>query len=434
MKTIIITFLLTAATLAQQTNADCLVQGDMLFTDGQSTGSHIGLQCLNSTHYDAKTTLCDPTGSGNLIEGEAVFSCPGSAGVPYYCVQCGPRGLGAALCLSTPDTPSHCSANSNIGGDGSVNDVADDDAVLIGFNDDNPTTTGDGGNGNGDDEGFLPIEGINPNGDDDNMMNDQIACTMDVDECPDGTYVSRIPPDCEFEPCPSEDKLVESLPTVDGDGTNVAIEPFDLCDNAADLSVWQTNGGEVGRRDAQIFCARKYKGTGCLGSGFTCIEECFQEVYGYSVDCSTCFADVPQCSLGSGCMAPCQADLEGAECQGCTADCIEKMFGCTGLPRDAPTTIATTVSPGPTPPSLPTTEMTTSMPTALGDSTTPPPTSQTSTPGNGAVGPETPTSPTTPDTPPTPPGDRDMNAAVSVCNVKYYVITVALGMLVVTFV
>jgi hypothetical protein len=28
------------------------------------------------------------------------------------------------------------------------------------------------------------------------------ACTMDAKQCPDGSYVGRIPPDCEFTPCP----------------------------------------------------------------------------------------------------------------------------------------------------------------------------------------------------------------------------------------
>lgn len=30
----------------------------------------------------------------------------------------------------------------------------------------------------------------------------QIACTQDVKECPDGSYVARQPPTCEFAPCP----------------------------------------------------------------------------------------------------------------------------------------------------------------------------------------------------------------------------------------
>lgn len=29
-----------------------------------------------------------------------------------------------------------------------------------------------------------------------------IACTMDAKMCPDGTYVGRIPPNCDFEVCP----------------------------------------------------------------------------------------------------------------------------------------------------------------------------------------------------------------------------------------
>lgn len=31
-----------------------------------------------------------------------------------------------------------------------------------------------------------------------------VVCTMDVKQCPDGTYVGRVPPDCEFAPCPVE--------------------------------------------------------------------------------------------------------------------------------------------------------------------------------------------------------------------------------------
>lgn len=37
-----------------------------------------------------------------------------------------------------------------------------------------------------------------PNGD------ENIACTMDAKLCPDGSYVGRIPPTCEFAPCPGE--------------------------------------------------------------------------------------------------------------------------------------------------------------------------------------------------------------------------------------
>lgn len=30
-----------------------------------------------------------------------------------------------------------------------------------------------------------------------------VACTMDAKACPDGSYVGRIAPNCEFAPCPT---------------------------------------------------------------------------------------------------------------------------------------------------------------------------------------------------------------------------------------
>lgn len=32
---------------------------------------------------------------------------------------------------------------------------------------------------------------------------DPIACTMDAKQCPDGSYVGRSGPNCEFAPCPT---------------------------------------------------------------------------------------------------------------------------------------------------------------------------------------------------------------------------------------
>jgi hypothetical protein len=31
---------------------------------------------------------------------------------------------------------------------------------------------------------------------------DTVFCTADVQECPDGSFVSRVAPDCAFKPCP----------------------------------------------------------------------------------------------------------------------------------------------------------------------------------------------------------------------------------------
>lgn len=33
---------------------------------------------------------------------------------------------------------------------------------------------------------------------------ESVFCTMDAKQCPDGSYVGRQAPDCEFAPCPSE--------------------------------------------------------------------------------------------------------------------------------------------------------------------------------------------------------------------------------------
>lgn len=39
------------------------------------------------------------------------------------------------------------------------------------------------------------------------VTGDGVACTMDAKICPDGSSVGRIPPDCEFAPCPDEPTL-----------------------------------------------------------------------------------------------------------------------------------------------------------------------------------------------------------------------------------
>ena len=42
-----------------------------------------------------------------------------------------------------------------------------------------------------------PTEYKNPN------EAEPVVCTMDAKLCPDGSYVSRIPPNCEFQECPA---------------------------------------------------------------------------------------------------------------------------------------------------------------------------------------------------------------------------------------
>lgn len=47
--------------------------------------------------------------------------------------------------------------------------------------------------------GFLVPMLQNPNAP---AEGDMIACTMDAKMCPDGSYVGRTAPHCEFAPCP----------------------------------------------------------------------------------------------------------------------------------------------------------------------------------------------------------------------------------------
>ena len=39
---------------------------------------------------------------------------------------------------------------------------------------------------------------------------DAVACTMDAMECPDGSYVGRVAPNCEFAACPTEASTPET--------------------------------------------------------------------------------------------------------------------------------------------------------------------------------------------------------------------------------
>lgn len=41
-----------------------------------------------------------------------------------------------------------------------------------------------------------------------NPEEEPVACTMDARLCPDGSYVGRVPPDCEFESCPIPEEPV----------------------------------------------------------------------------------------------------------------------------------------------------------------------------------------------------------------------------------
>lgn len=45
-----------------------------------------------------------------------------------------------------------------------------------------------------------------------------VACTLDAKQCPDGSYVGRIPPNCEFAPCPDSNATDETNAMINGEG------------------------------------------------------------------------------------------------------------------------------------------------------------------------------------------------------------------------
>lgn len=50
---------------------------------------------------------------------------------------------------------------------------------------------------------------------DDSKDENVIFCAQDVRQCPDGSYVKRVPPKCEFELCPSGKKPIEPKPLIE---------------------------------------------------------------------------------------------------------------------------------------------------------------------------------------------------------------------------
>lgn len=59
-----------------------------------------------------------------------------------------------------------------------------------------------------------PIEYKNPN------QKAPVACTMEAKLCPDGSYVGRTGPNCEFSPCPIPPGTVFEDGTIDTNATS----------------------------------------------------------------------------------------------------------------------------------------------------------------------------------------------------------------------
>lgn len=106
----------------------------------------------------------------------------------------------------------------------------------------------------------------------------------------------------------------------------------DLCTDE-DITLWSDYGGEDTRPTHSSFCSREYEDGRCLTNA-ECISECFQTTYGYTADCSSCFAAIPLCGVGDGCFLVCATDSVGPECQECNSACIAEMRVCAGLPDD----------------------------------------------------------------------------------------------------
>ena len=273
------------STKIQTTYADCLVGGDMMFMEGQSTG-HIGLECINSTSYDAESSVCGP--NNEIVTVETIMTCGQSS---PYCMQCGPRGVGNALCLSEPDLGNRDCSN-GVGGGGGNQDVIitdTDTGDIVILDDSSPTNDGSAEEEGGGD--IVIIDFNEPNGSD----NPPPANPTNPDE------------DEGFLP----EEAIQQDPTTDGgeDATNTDttadIEPFDLCDNAQDLSIWESNGGESTRPQHSKDCFEEYTGNGGKGCSMDedCLSKCWMETYGYTKECVVCFVNVHQCSMDNGCMA-----------------------------------------------------------------------------------------------------------------------------------
>jgi len=60
-----------------------------------------------------------------------------------------------------------------------------------------------------------------------------VVCTMDAKQCPDGSYVGRVPPKCEFALCPGEAEWLAIKQAI----VNCDVE-----------SIWQTHDRRVGAK------------------------------------------------------------------------------------------------------------------------------------------------------------------------------------------
>lgn len=103
---------------------------------------------------------------------------------------------------------------------------------------------------------------------------DAVMCTMDAKICPDGSSVGRIPPSCEFSPCPGEDEEIPigSVPTIPatddaiGGGMGVCTMEAKMCPDG------ETFVSRSGADCAFAPCPSEGSALGGRGDDIACIE------------------------------------------------------------------------------------------------------------------------------------------------------------------
>ena len=82
---------------------------------------------------------------------------------------------------------------------------------------------------------YAPAKSDNkPNNKSDSLA---VICTDDAKQCPDGTYVGRTGPHCEFAPCPGQPKKPDFTPSEN--------QSLQLPENVITVEECQKAGGEV---------------------------------------------------------------------------------------------------------------------------------------------------------------------------------------------
>jgi len=94
---------------------------------------------------------------------------------------------------------------------------------------------------------------------------DEIACSEDGKSCPDGTVVGRVPPSCEFAPCPNQ-TFQEEPPTEMQSVTEYIIEADDrgFYMNGADID---SISAPIGASDAAVKITFKVRTTNVYYGG-----------------------------------------------------------------------------------------------------------------------------------------------------------------------